>query len=81
MNQIAQQIREEARVREQRRAWARYTGHNHPLDLDVGGALIMPDRGPADTRPHATSADPCPRCATRGSLGCAHQKPFQNGSS
>lgn len=80
MNDLAHQIREEARTRQQRRAWARYTGQNHPLDLEIGGASIMPDRGPADTRPYAVSADPCARCATRGTLGCAHQKPYQIGS-
>lgn len=80
MNDLAHQIREEARTRQHRRALARYTGHNHPVDLDMGCASIMPDRGPTDTRPYAVSADPCPRFATRGTLGCAHQKPYPTGS-
>lgn len=30
-----------------------------------------------DPRPHAASKGPCPRCAVRGDLGCAHQQPWQ----
>jgi len=31
----------------------------------------------ADPRPPAWSRDPCSRCAVRGDLGCAHQRPFE----
>lgn len=34
---------------------------------------------PLDTRPPAPSRNPCPRCATRGDLGCAHFAPFEPG--
>lgn len=30
-----------------------------------------------DTRPPAWSREPCRVCATRGDLGCAHQRPFE----
>ena len=78
MNQLAQQIRDNARRREERVSIARRFSHGTPLDIDRDGSQshAMPDRGPADTRPYAFSADPCPRCATRGTLGCAHQKPY-----
>ncbi|WP_156317909.1 hypothetical protein [Blastomonas sp. AAP25] len=79
MNQLAQQIQEDARRREERVAIARKFSNGTPLDVDRGGSfpLQMPDRGAGDARPYAVSADPCPRCATRGALGCAHQKPYQ----
>lgn len=32
---------------------------------------------PLDPRPPALSRGPCPRCGTRGELGCAHQAPFE----
>lgn len=31
-----------------------------------------------DPRPFAFSREPCRRCQTRGDLGCAHQRPFQD---
>ena len=31
----------------------------------------------SDPRPIALTRNPCPRCATRGDLGCAHQQPYQ----
>lgn len=78
MNQLAQQIREQARLREARLSIARKFSHGTPLDIDRGASVpvAMPDRGPTDARPYAASPDPCPRCATRGTLGCKHQKPF-----
>ena len=78
MSNLAQQIREDARRRELRRRAAAMTGHGTPLDIDRGSSfpLAMPDRGAGDDRPWAMSADPCSRCATRGTLGCSHQKPF-----
>lgn len=78
MNQLAQQIREQARQREARLSIARRFSHGTPLDIDRGASLpvAMADRGPADARPYALSADPCGRCGTRGTLGCKHQKPF-----
>ena len=38
--------------------------------------LAMPSTGPDDPRPIALSREPCPRCSTRGDLGCPHQQPF-----
>lgn len=35
-----------------------------------------PVRGSNDPRPFATSREPCRICATRGDLGCKHQRPF-----
>lgn len=83
MNQLAQQIREAARDRETRLAIARRFSNGTPLDISRGASmpLAMPDSGPADRRPYAMSPDPCPRCATRGTLGCQHQKPFEARSS
>ena len=83
MNQLAQQIREDARRREERLSIARKFSNGTPLDVDRGASfpLQMPDLGASDVRPYAVSADPCPRCATRGTLGCAHQKPYQARSS
>lgn len=40
----------------------------------VRPAIIPP--APGDRRPQAFSREPCPRCATRGDLGCDHQAPF-----
>lgn len=31
----------------------------------------------ADSRPQASGREPCPRCATRGDLGCAHFAPCE----
>lgn len=83
MNQLAQQIRENARRREERLSIARKFSNGTPLDVDRGASfpMQMPDRGTSDVRPYAVSAGPCPRCATRGTLGCAHQKPYQPRSS
>ena len=39
-------------------------------------AQTAPSKGTVDRRPIALSLDPCPRCGTRGDLGCAHQQPF-----
>lgn len=38
--------------------------------------LAAPVRGSNDPRPFATSREPCRICATRGDLGCKHQRPF-----
>lgn len=78
MNRLAQQIRDNACRREERLLIARRFSNGTPLDVDRGASfpLQMPDRGASDPRPYAVSSDPCPRCATRGTLGCAHQKPF-----
>ena len=43
----------------------------------TGPRLSMPSTGPDDRRPVALSREPCPRCSTRGDLGCAHQQPFE----
>tara|TARA_B100000678_G_scaffold260890_1_gene242042 strand:- start:6722 stop:6964 length:243 start_codon:yes stop_codon:yes gene_type:complete len=42
----------------------------------TGARLSMPSTGPDDSRPIALSREPCPRCSTRGDLGCPHQQPF-----
>lgn len=46
------------------------------LQPSVGARLSMPSTGPADPRPPALNREPCPRCNTRGDLGCPHQQPF-----
>jgi hypothetical protein len=38
---------------------------------------IVPRHFPGGGRPQAASREPCPRCATRGDVGCAHQSPYQ----
>ncbi|GEM_PF-2425078 len=43
----------------------------------IGPRLAKPSTGDDDPRPVALSREPCPRCQTRGDLGCAHQQPFQ----
>lgn len=58
-----------------RRAQARRLTTRHPLPLD------RPQPTPViaidiDRRPQAMSREPCPRCAVRGDIGCAHQLPF-----
>jgi hypothetical protein len=64
----------------QRRVAARSTGSS----MSIGLVLAL-DRPPAptmptvvgDPRPPAWSREPCRVCATRGDLGCAHQRPFE----
>lgn len=43
----------------------------HPTPVLAAPALTADD-----SRPIADSREPCPRCQTRGDLGCAHQRPF-----
>ena len=47
-----------------------------PIDRPTPVLRHSPPPG-ADLRPIALTRDPCPRCATRGDLGCKHQQPFQ----
>lgn len=47
-----------------------------PIPLDRPAAPRA-DAVPGDRRPPAWDRGPCPRCATRGDLGCAHQRPFE----
>ena len=47
-----------------------------PIDRPTPVLRHTPPPG-ADRRPIALTRDPCPRCATRGDLGCKHQQPFQ----
>jgi hypothetical protein len=64
----------------QRRAATRSTGSS----MNIGLVLAL-DHPPAptmpavagDPRPPAWSREPCRVCATRGDLGCAHQRPFE----
>lgn len=44
---------------------------NHPVPV-----LQFVPRS-VDRRPPALSREPCPRCAARGDLGCAHQRPYE----
>lgn len=68
-------IDREALAAADRRAQARRLTTRHPLPLD------RPEPMPVvaielDPRPRALSREPCPRCAVRGDIGCAHQLPF-----
>ena len=47
-----------------------------PIDRPTPVLRHTPPHG-TDRRPIALTRDPCPRCATRGDLGCEHQQPFQ----
>lgn len=76
---IREQAFAEAELRERRFSAARKMTSAPVSDLpDIGDRAIL--SAPAqmnDDRPFALSRDPCPRCATRGDLGCAHQRPFE----
>ncbi|WP_375290879.1 hypothetical protein [Qipengyuania sp.] len=43
---------------------------NHAFSVQGRTTLALVQRSPAPSR------EPCPRCATRGDLGCAHFAPF-----
>lgn len=47
-----------------------------PLPIGRACPVLVAPAKPADPRPPAFSRGPCPRCGTRGDLGCAHQAPF-----
>ena len=47
-----------------------------PIDRPTPVLRHTPPPG-ADRRPIALTRDPCPRCGTRGELGCKHQQPFK----
>lgn len=50
----------------------------HPIPIDRPTPVLRHTPPPgADRRPIALTRDPCPRCATRGDIGCRHQQPFQ----
>lgn len=58
------------------RAWSR-DSMSDPLPVrHPTPVLSVPAQGPQDCRPIAVNREPCPRCETRGDLGCAHQRPF-----
>ena len=47
-----------------------------PLPISRPCPVLAAPACAADRRPVAMSRGPCPRCGTRGELGCAHQAPF-----
>lgn len=75
---VAEQIVEEVRVAGERRAAARsiQTVSPHTVIELARPAPPIAATTPTDRRPFALSREPCPRCAVRGDLGCAHQRPF-----
>jgi len=76
--QIREDVKAEAREAGTRRYIARCTG---TVDRPVPSIPRYSARGVAvflanSERPIAASRESCPRCQTRGDLGCAHQRPF-----
>lgn len=49
----------------------------HPLPIARPCPVDTRPVAPADKRPPAFGRDPCPYCATRGDLGCAHFAPCE----
>ena len=49
---------------------------SQPIDIDRPTPVLRYHPARADTRPAALTRDPCPRCQTRGDIGCAHQRPY-----
>lgn len=62
--------------REQRRRAARSIGHGAPLQHAGPHPVLHLASG---ARPPAAGRDPCPRCGTRGDLGCRHRAPCEAG--
>lgn len=71
-------ISDEAALVMRRRQAARATGHTAPLECQGPRPVLR--AAPVDPRPIAAGRDPCPRCGTRGDLGCRHQAPFEAGA-
>lgn len=67
--------REALEAAERRAQAIRCSTIKHPIQLDRPRPtpVIAID---LDRRPRAASREPCPRCAVRGDIGCAHQLPF-----
>lgn len=75
----AEQLVTDANTPAERRRDARKlsaTVHD-PLPIARLCPVLAAPACPADPRPPAFSRAPCPRCGTRGELGCAHQAPFE----
>jgi hypothetical protein len=71
-------VRAEAEDAGIRRAQAQSTGtvvRTLSADRDEITVTILPTVDDP-RRPFAPSREPCPRCAARGDLGCAHQRPW-----
>jgi hypothetical protein len=46
------------------------------VPIEHGAILSAPSQA-IDHRPAALDRDPCKRCGTRGDLGCAHRRPYE----
>jgi len=73
---ILDEIRAECAARAKRRAIAMQFTVHMPLALDRPPPPVRAAE-PGDRRPLARSRNPCPRCGTRGDLGCAHFRPVE----
>ena len=76
------------------RIWSRATPHRFPFEHRTVAEVMPPPAPPPtqprrptpsspvfisfDRRPPAASREPCPRCAVRGDIGCAHQAPYES---
>lgn len=65
----------EAQERERRYQRAMRLTTLVPLSINRPAPVLTAPEQEGDTRPIAPGRDPCPRCETRGDLGCAHFRP------
>lgn len=78
VDRMRAEIHEQLAERHQRLKTARKLSHAKPLPVarPCNVLSIAADQGEEDPRPFASGREPCPRCAVRGDIGCAHQRPF-----
>lgn len=75
--QLLEAIAAEAADREKRFAEARRLAISNPIPIGRPTPTLARPAMDYDRRPIAADRGPCPRCATRGDLGCAHQRPYE----
>lgn len=77
--QIREEVKAEAREMGRRRYIASSIGTvDKPLSINRRAlSRPAPLQVASSDQPIAPSREPCPRCATRGDLGCAHQLPME----
>ena|SRR5690348_15397553 len=64
----------------ERKARARqFANVGEPIPINRPTPVLHYHPETRDARPPALSRGPCPKCETRGEIGCAHQRPFVAG--
>ena len=57
------------------RHWIANSLSSRPLEINRPQPVMRHEPAGNDNRPTAADRSPCPRCNTRGDIGCAHQRP------